>query len=215
MISQGCMQGPNSDPATNHVANNMLSLVCKLNVRLQDVYVGAEVQYNVLAKVVSSVRNTPIRNVMRRGIISLAVHPVEYFANADRPPVIVYGQGHELHHADKVVFGNLFVHIHVLPHPDYIMDTIGFAHDLYRTVFVTLHDYFFGRTFVLDHPSGKGKTFSVCYTGCEQVVTMHGMGMRGMGALHVHFEMVLPKVPNERTQLLRSLVQSARLAMIE
>lgn len=195
------------------LVNVVLAVTCSVNVTLEDVYEGRSVPYSVSVHAVRTDSQLEIR--VRRGLVDLSRYPLDYLTNPNQPPVTVFGEGHELYHRDRVIFGNLFVRVNVLPHPLYRMDSIGwggFAHDLHASIIVTLVDYFEGRVFALPHPSGRigVPPVMVEYQGGDIVKAFNGEGMRGQGMLYVHFEMSLPRTPAER-EAIRERIIAARV----
>jgi hypothetical protein len=198
----------------DELVNIVLAVTFVLDVTLGDVYEGRSVPFAII---VSAVRaDKEVESRPRRGTVDLSRWPVEYFMDANRAPITVFGQGNELHHRDRVIFGNLFIRVNVLPHPLYRMDMFGwsgFAYDLHASIVVTLIDYFEGRVFALPHPSGRrdAPPIMVEYQGGDNIKTFNGRGMRGKGVLYVHFDLALPKTRDER-EALRDNIIAVRMA---
>lgn len=191
------------------LVNIVLAVTCTLDVTLEDVYEGRSVPYAIVVNVVSADKRLESRQ--RRGMVDLSRWPLEYLMDANRAPITVFGEGHELYHRDQVIFGNLFLRVNVLPHPLYRMDMIGwsgFAYDLHATLTVTLIDYFEGRVFALPHPSGRrdAPPIMVEYQGGDTIKAFNAQGMRGKGTLYVHFDLALPKSYEEREALRENII---------
>ena len=190
----------------------MLAVSVTVHVTLEDVYEGRNVLYSTTVNVLRADQLLEIRE--RRGAVPLSRWPLERLVDPNRAPITVFGEGHEMHHHDRVIFGNLFLNINVLPHPLYRMDMMGwsgFAHDLHASLVVTLVDYFEGRVFALPHPSGRrgAEPIMVEYQGGDKVKTFPGQGMRGRGTLYVHFDLDLPSSRQER-EALRNIIVAVR-----
>lgn len=99
----------------------------------------------------------------------------------------------------------------------YRMDTIGFPNDLHATLYVSIIDYFYGRSFALPHPSGMqdAPPVFVEYEGGQKVRVFNGNGMRYKGALYVYFELDYPHTSEEREALLEEIVRKRQMRTTE
>jgi hypothetical protein len=185
---------------------------CTLDVSIAEIYRGEKkslVDWKARTwAVVGTVerRERPYRDPV---VIDLGALQPEYFTNPDRDPVILYGRGHELWTNGYVIFGNMYVHVRVLDDHMYRMDNIGYPNNLHAALNVSIADYFYGRSFELPHPSGLNDAPPVCveYEGGQTVSVFNGGGMRCLGTLYVHFDLILPSTREEREALLDEIVR--------
>jgi hypothetical protein len=187
---------------------------CTLDVSLAEIYRGAEktlVDWTARTWVVGTLgypverREPPYREPV---VIDLGSLQPEYFTNPTRDPVLLYGLGHEMWTNGYVIFGNMYVHVRVLDDPIYRMDNIGYPNNLHAALNVSIADYFYGRSFELPHPSGLNDAPPVFveYEGGQTVSVFNGSGMRCLGTLYVHFDLIIPSTREERDALLDEIV---------
>eukprot|EP00798_Chlamydomonas_sp_ICE-L_P005429 gene5429-biopygen4628 len=102
----------------------------------------------------------------------------------------------------------MYVHVRVLDDPMYRMDNIGYPNNLHAALNVSIADYFYGRSFELPHPSGLNDATPVFveYEGGQTVSVFNGGGMRCLGTLYVHFDLIIPSTREEREALLDEIV---------
>jgi hypothetical protein len=107
----------------------------------------------------------------------------------------LYGLGSELYYNGATLFGNIEVVLNIATHPLYHIDMVCFPHDIHATIYVSLEDYFRGRFFCIPHPSGHEREYIMAYYDCGKNVHVEkGQGLRGLGDIYLHFELVLPKI---------------------
>lgn len=199
-----------SPQCLSHLTDNVLRADCRLAVTLEEVYAGADkpLEYNVNMWVSGrGIVGTAVKKVS----VSLLKKPAEYFSShhieddEPREPIAIYGKGHELLHNGTIIIGNLYVHVDVVEHPLYKMDTIGFANDLHATIYVTLEDFFACSNFNIPHPSGTGAPLKLRYEGGKNVEVFPNHGLRNKGTLYVHYQLVLPNTPETRESVLERI----------
>lgn len=117
------------------------------------------------------------------------------------------------------VFGDICVKLVVKPHESYHIDKILNPFDLYYEKNVTLYDYVYGLTEVVNHIDDETQ-FTISYKGGDKVQIVRGRGIhytdpatgrKTRGDLYVMFDLCLPlpeSISKKEDELVRNVIAS-------